>query len=58
MEEDLRRLQRMFRSQKVLDMRTLGGRFPSRSRRSLFRDLAGLRYLCQRRSESVAKPAE
>lgn len=45
MEEDLRRLQRMFRREKVLDMRTLGGRFPSRSRRSLFRDLAGLGYL-------------
>jgi hypothetical protein len=45
MEEDLRRLQRMFRRQKVLDMRTLGGRFPSRSRRSLFRDLARLQYL-------------
>jgi len=45
MEEDLRRLQRMFRHEKVLDMSTLGGRFPSRSRRSLFRDLAELGYL-------------
>ncbi len=45
MEKDLQRLQRMFRRQKVLDMRTLGGRFPSRSRRSLFRDLARLQYL-------------
>ncbi len=45
MEEDLRRLQLMFRRQKSLDMRTLGGRFPSRSRRSLFRDLARLQYL-------------
>ena len=42
MEESLQRLQRMFRREKVLDMRTLGDRFPSRSRRSLFRDLAGL----------------
>jgi hypothetical protein len=45
MDENLRRLQRMFRREKVLDMRTLGDRFPSRSRRSLFRDLAGLGYL-------------
>ena len=45
MEESLQRLQRMFRREKVLDMRTLGDRFPSRSRRSLFRDLAGLGYL-------------
>ena len=35
----------MFRREKVLDMRTLGSRFPSRSRRSLFRDLAELGYL-------------
>jgi len=45
MEADRQRLQRMFRREKVLDMRTLRGRFPSRSRRSLFRDLAGLGYL-------------
>jgi hypothetical protein len=45
MEENLRRLERMFRREKVLDMSTLGGRFPSRSRRSLFRDLTALGYL-------------
>ena len=45
MEADRQRLQGLFRREKVLDMRTLRGRFPSRSRRSLFRDLAGLGYL-------------
>jgi len=45
MDENLRGLQRMFRRERVLDMRTLGERFPSRSRRSLFRDLAQLGYL-------------
>lgn len=45
MEENLRRLERMFRREKVVDMSTLGDRFPSRSRRSLFRDLTGLGYL-------------
>jgi hypothetical protein len=35
----------MFRREKVVDMSTLGDRFPSRSRRSLFRDLTGLGYL-------------
>jgi len=45
MEENRQRLLRMFRREKVFDMRTLGDRFPSRSRRSLFRDLAGLGYL-------------
>ena len=45
MEENRQRLPGMFRREKVLDMSTLGGRFPSRSRRSLFRDLAQLGYL-------------
>jgi hypothetical protein len=45
MEENRQRLLRMFRREKVLEMSTLGDRFPSRSRRSLFRDLAQLGYL-------------
>ena len=45
MEENRQTLLRMFRRDKVLDMSTLGGRFPRRSRRSLFRDLAQLGYL-------------
>lgn len=45
MEENRQRLLRVFRREKVLDMSTLGGQFPSRSRRSLFRDLAQLGYL-------------
>ncbi len=44
MTRDLLRLCRVLRRVKVLDMRGLGVRFESRSRRSLFRDLAAVGY--------------
>ncbi len=45
MGETTRRLSRLFRRKKVVDMATIGSAFSRRSRRSLFRDLAQLGYL-------------
>jgi hypothetical protein len=44
MERDLDRLRQVLRRARVLDLKALGARFQTRSRRSLFRDLVAVGY--------------